>query len=256
MTTDERRFAVVEIFGPTLQGEGALAGVPSHFIRFGGCDFSCHWCDSAHAVLPENVRQASKMLTDEIIIAVLELRDLSADWVTLSGGNPALHDLGKLVEALHSLQFKVAVETQGSMWKDWLSYVDQLTVSPKPPSSRMSNEYLPTFMKKAIGVEGKHYTDVHSERATICLKVPVYDEDDLDFALGVHWSYPDVPFYISIVTEMGGLRGDFADGRVDTAESLLTRYQRVVQDVLRRGVSDVRILPQLHYLIWGNRTGV
>ena len=240
-------FPVIEVFGPTIQGEGAMAGLPSHFIRFGGCDFSCHWCDSAHAVLVENVRAAEKLSVTEIVTRVLRLPDNSADWVTLSGGNPALHDLSKLVEMLHGNEFKVAVETQGSRWKDWLGSVDQLTVSPKPPSSRMSNEYLPTFMNRAIGP---------FEWATICLKVPVYDEEDLDFALGVHNQYPDVPFYISIVTEMGGLYGDFGDGRVDSAETLLARYQRVTQDVLRRGVPDVRIIPQLHYLIWGNKIGV
>ena len=55
------RFPVVEVFGPTIQGEGELAGVPTAFVRFGGCDYRCTWCDSLHAVLPEDVREAPRM---------------------------------------------------------------------------------------------------------------------------------------------------------------------------------------------------
>ena len=47
---------VVEIFGPTIQGEGAEAGIPTHFVRVGGCDFRCSWCDTMYAVDPEIVR--------------------------------------------------------------------------------------------------------------------------------------------------------------------------------------------------------
>lgn len=39
-----RTFPVIECFGPTIQGEGALAGLPTLFVRFGGCDFRCSWC--------------------------------------------------------------------------------------------------------------------------------------------------------------------------------------------------------------------
>jgi 7-carboxy-7-deazaguanine synthase len=241
-------YPVIEVFGPTLQGEGALAGLPSHFVRFGGCDFTCHWCDSAHAVLPENVRGAMKLTVTDIVYQVLKLPSGTATWVTLSGGNPVLHQLGNLVTALHREGFQVAVETQGSRWKDWLTQVDLLTVSPKPPSSRMVNGGLPDFIAA--------YKRTADDASTLCLKIPVYDEADLDFALEIHDQYDEYPFFLSIVTEMGGLYGDFADGRVDTAESLLARYQRVVQDVLRRGVTDARIIPQLHYLLWGNRTGV
>src|SRR4051794_20292397 len=54
---------VVEIFGPTVQGEGPDAGVPAYFVRFGGCDWRCTWCDSMHAVEPAQVRQNAERLT-------------------------------------------------------------------------------------------------------------------------------------------------------------------------------------------------
>jgi len=251
LTISQKVYPIVEIFGPTIQGEGALTGTVSHFIRFGGCDFSCSWCDSAHAVLPENVRAARKMRTSDIMATINALPP--AEWVTLSGGNPALHDLTRLVSSLHQSHYMVAVETQGSKWHEWLGAVDILTVSPKPPSSGMQNEYLKTFLGRA---QGYHEPFGFQCCASMVLKVPVYDEVDLDWALNLHKTYNDIPFYLSIVTEMGGLFGDFADGRIDVAGTLLARYTRITEALLTRGVTDVRIIPQLHYLLWGNRTGV
>ena len=49
-------FPVIEIFGPTIQGEGAEAGLPTHFVRLGGCDYRCSWCDTMYAVDPATVR--------------------------------------------------------------------------------------------------------------------------------------------------------------------------------------------------------
>lgn len=243
LTMTKKAFPVVEVFGPTIQGEGALAGTVSHFIRFGGCDFACAWCDSAHAVLPEYVRQANKLTVSDIGRAILELPH--AEWVTLSGGNPALHDLGKLVELLHANDFFVAVETQGSMWKPWLLQIDRLTISPKPPSSGMVNPFLPKFLDYAVN------------GAPACIKIPIYDLADLDWAEQIHLENPEFDFYLSIVTEMGGLDGSFAAGRIDTAEDLLGRYRGIAESVLQRpSLSDARIIPQLHFLIWGNITGV
>ncbi|RWD90497.1 MAG: 7-carboxy-7-deazaguanine synthase QueE, partial [Mesorhizobium sp.] len=44
---------ISEIFGPTVQGEGPLIGRPTVFVRTGGCDYRCRWCDTLYAVLPE-----------------------------------------------------------------------------------------------------------------------------------------------------------------------------------------------------------
>jgi hypothetical protein len=61
----EKRIAVVEIFGPTIQGEGPLAGSKTMFIRFGGCDYRCQKCDSLHAVIPGAVKAGARYLTAE-----------------------------------------------------------------------------------------------------------------------------------------------------------------------------------------------
>src|SRR5438105_206992 len=56
-------FPVIEVFGPTVQGEGPDAGRPAYFVRFGGCDYRCSWCDSMYAVEPADVRSHAEHLS-------------------------------------------------------------------------------------------------------------------------------------------------------------------------------------------------
>jgi organic radical activating enzyme len=49
----KERIRISKIFGPTIQGEGPLIGRPIVFVRTGGCDYRCSWCDTLYAVLPE-----------------------------------------------------------------------------------------------------------------------------------------------------------------------------------------------------------
>src|SRR3954452_13878114 len=90
--TQTRLLHVVEIFGPTIQGEGAEAGITTHFVRVGGCDFCCSWCDTMSAVDRQIVRATADKLSSQEIVARVEALDGRPEWVTFSGGNPALHE--------------------------------------------------------------------------------------------------------------------------------------------------------------------
>lgn len=81
--TKLRKHPVIEIFGPTIQGEGALIGAPTHFIRFGGCDYRCIWCDSMFAVKPEEVRENSEKLDYEQILTRIISLEGNPAWITL-----------------------------------------------------------------------------------------------------------------------------------------------------------------------------
>lgn len=247
---------VVEIFGPTVQGEGALAGLPTHFIRIGNCDYRCSWCDSMYAVDPELVATHAERLNVVQIRDRVQKLDEGPSWVTISGGNPAIHDLAGLIEELSNVcAFYTTVETQGSYWRDWLADLDHLTISPKPPSSGMATpertERVHAFMEKA-------YTYLPERRRSI--KIVVFDDFDLAWAKAFFRSYEDdwEQKYLSIGTARPpspdeppfGIGGSV---RTDICESLARLYEKAAVDPALAGV---RVLPQLHVLAWGHARGV
>lgn len=187
-TPREKKWPIIEIFGPTIQGEGSMTGVPTHFIRFGGCGYRCSWCDTPYAVLPEEIKKNRTMMTqDEILSNVVSLG--KAPWVTLSGGDPCLHQgLAPLIRSLKENGFQTAVETQGQYFREWLNIVDQITISPKPPSS---------------GEEGRLDKDVilnimsHQESRwiSVCLKFVVKNTVDLDW---VYKEFCDDPRFMHV----------------------------------------------------------
>lgn len=234
---------VVEIFGPTIQGEGPDAGRPAYFVRFGGCDFRCSWCDSMYAVDPIEVRANSEFLEPDVVIARIgELAD-GPDLVVLSGGNPALLELGPLVARLHERGFEVAVETQGSRWKQWLASVDRLVVSPKGPSSGMDTadhrRAFSDFMQRA--------EDAGAEPV---LKAVVFDDADLEYARWLASTWPGVPLHLSTGTNVGLSESD-------TVQLLLQRLRWLSETVAADSVlRRARVSAQQHVLAWGTRRGV
>ncbi|MEO9823857.1 MAG: 7-carboxy-7-deazaguanine synthase QueE, partial [Paracoccaceae bacterium] len=83
---------IAEIFGPTIQGEGALIGEPTVFVRTGGCDYRCAWCDSLHAVDTAYRHTWVAMDTEAVWAEVQRLSKGKPLTVSLSGGNPAIQD--------------------------------------------------------------------------------------------------------------------------------------------------------------------
>lgn len=118
---------VQEVFY-TLQGEGPFAGHPSVFVRLGGCNLKCFWCDTDfesstwHPPLEELVRK------------ILELRQGGCDLVVLTGGEPMRQNILPLIEELSARKLRVQIETNGTLW---LELPDQpnlsVVCSPKTP---------------------------------------------------------------------------------------------------------------------------
>lgn len=242
---------VTEIFGPTIQGEGELQGTPSFFVRFGGCEYRCEWCDTPHAVLPQAVRQSRKMTAEQIVD---ELRALTPGpkWVVLTGGNPALHDLTELVDKLHTWSYRVAVETQGAKFSNWLKWCDSLCVSPKPPSAKLSPRdveiRLSTFMRRVM------------DDTRLFFKVVVFDQTDYEWARELHERYKEVPMYLSAGNDAGRTVGN--PSRIDErtrdqiARDLIRRFRWLTNyTMVDTRMCDVRIQSQQHVLLWGNERG-
>ncbi len=179
--------SVSEIFGPTVQGEGAVIGKPTVFLRTGGCDYRCSWCDSKFAVLPE-FRETWRRMSPEEVFS--EIRKLSPRpiLVTLSGGNPALQPLGSLIQLGKAERYSFTIETQGTVARDWFAGLDYLTLSPKPPSSGMETDW--EKLARCVGAAGP-------ETETV-MKVVVFDERDYAYAKEVGRRFPEVPVYLQV----------------------------------------------------------
>lgn len=224
---------VIEIFGPTLQGEGRLVGCKTLFVRLAGCDWSCAWCDTPYSWRPGQL-VAIERLTAPTILGRLMSLDATCRRVTLSGGNPALHDCGGLIDTLHGQQYKIHVETQGSRAPHWLGRADSVTVSPKGPSSGMTPDWPGLQATLEIAADPD-------------LKVVIFDEQDLTYAKEVHNRHPEPPLTLQVGNHVGQ----------DSREGLLERLQWLADRVLLdRELAEVRVLPQLHVLLWGNKRGV
>lgn len=131
---------VVELFGPTIQGEGMVIGQKTMFVRTGGCDYRCHWCDSAFTW--DGSEKSEPLSAEGIIERLNSLSENGYSHVTISGGNPALHKgIGELVALLNEKGVATAIETQGTIFQCWINRVDEVTVSPKPPSSGMETDW-------------------------------------------------------------------------------------------------------------------
>jgi 7-carboxy-7-deazaguanine synthase len=238
-----KRIAIAEIFGPVIQGEGALIGVPTLFVRTGGCDFRCSWCDTMFAVDPIHAATWERLTVDEIVQRTDALcgRQYMRPMVTLSGGNPAMWPLGDLVAALQARGHRVAIETQGSVWAPWASALDHVTVSPKPPSSGQPMDW--DGLRKWLRAKPP---------ANTSLKVVVDTPDDLQFALDCAFeTKPGTTLYVQTCNPYHG------QDEVTPAQrlKLLDRYEALCGMVMERGLHDVVVLPQLHVLANGGGRG-
>lgn len=237
---------IVEVFGPTIQGEGPLAGAPSYFVRVGGCDYRCSWCDSLYAVEPDQWRDAPRLDAGGVLDALLEL-PRSAEWVTLSGGNPGMYAaVGEIVDALRRAGYRVACETQGSRWQRWMTAIDCLVLSPKPPSSGMATIQHELSWKAFCEVCVRAHRALDGATPATALKLVVFDDRDFEWALARHAEVPWWPCYLSVGTDAGA-----------SASDVLERYTWLAERVMvEPRASACRVLPQLHVLLWGHARGV
>jgi 7-carboxy-7-deazaguanine synthase len=197
----------------SIQGEGRTMGAPTTFVRTSGCPLRCTYCDTKQAYV-----EGTMMGLDEIL---KEVKRQGAKNVCLTGGEPLMQkDAPALIERLLHEGYKVVVETNGAMPLDEMPCDDDLTISMdiKCPSSGESEKML--------------FSNMEMLGPTDQLKFIVADEADYEYAKEVMRRHP--PKCDAILTPVGGT-------------DLKWLAERVLKDKL-----DVRVMPQLHKLIWGN----
>ena len=142
-----RTYLVKEMFGPTLQGEGAHAGRPCVFLRFAACNLACTWCDTDFAA------EGAEKLDISTIVARLVALDLHASrMVVVTGGEPTLQYDAPLADALHAAGFRIHMESNGTRVP--AAPVDWLTISPKPQfhtgSLALASDARPSELKVVV----------------------------------------------------------------------------------------------------------
>lgn len=206
-------------------------------------------------------------MTEDEILASLSLLPRGPGWVVVSGGNPALHELGTLCKRItRDLNLRIAVETQGTRYKPWLREVHRLCLSPKPPSSTMAfdEDAFQEFLREVL--EGREYHDAWT--GNVFIKVVVFDSTDYAWAKKLFFQVSEwsggvgLPFYLSAGNDAGVTVGN--PGRVDERSvekirsDLLSRYlwliNRTMIDPEWQG--EVTVQSQMHVLAWGNQQGV
>jgi len=122
----------------TLQGEGAYSGQAAYFVRLGGCDVGCVWCDV------KDSWDAGKHPVMSIDSIVAEASAHPGRIAVITGGEPAMYHLSRLCDALHEVGFRVHMETSGSHHIrgefDWITLSPKKFKAPLDDSLAMANE--------------------------------------------------------------------------------------------------------------------
>ncbi len=107
----------------TIQGEGFYTGSSAYFLRIGGCDVGCHWCDVKESW---DVERHPTTKVEEMISSILEY---PCDTVVVTGGEPLMWDMSYLTQSLKIKGLKTHLETSGShkLTGEW----DWICLSPK-----------------------------------------------------------------------------------------------------------------------------
>lgn len=143
--TNEYTLPVMEHFY-TIQGEGFHQGRAAYFIRLGGCDVGCVWCDVKES-WDASIHQ--RLSINEIVQAAVNgaahgTASSRKPLAVITGGEPLMHDLGPLTKALRSAGFETNIETSGAHplsgeW-DWICLSPKKFKAPLPGMAGNANE--------------------------------------------------------------------------------------------------------------------
>ena len=132
-----RKLPLVEDFY-TIQGEGYHSGKPAYFIRLGGCDVGCRWCDAKYTWNPK----VFPPTPGETIVE--RAASCSAQAIVITGGEPLLYPLGELTRQLHAHGLEIFIETSGtnpiSGEFDWICLSPKRQMPPLDEALRRADE--------------------------------------------------------------------------------------------------------------------
>jgi 7-carboxy-7-deazaguanine synthase len=223
---------IAEVF-TSLQGEGALLGTPSFFIRTSGCNLRCSWCDTAYTSwAPEGERRPVGDLLEAARLSGLK-------HVVVTGGEPLLQrEIGALTRALSEAGFHITVETAGTVAPRF--YCDLLSISPKTANS------------DPVGRWSGRHRRLRADLASPRDLLGRFPDHQLKFVVR---DGNDIPDILRILSELGP---------VEPWRVLLMAEGRSAKEVAERaptvaglcGEHGFRYTPRLHLDLFGGGRGV
>ena len=226
---------VMEIYR-SVQGEGLLMGVSTTFVRFFACNLRCRWCDTKYSWSLREGGTYQEMTAARVRDAVNEL---GARHVVLTGGEPCLQgDLPELARLLARDGLHVTVETAATIFPEAaLPHVALWSLSPKLPSAGQG------YLRPAI-IE-RFLAELPRDRVQWKFVVrDDADEDALRALLSSHPRFQKEQLPILLQPESSSAAADYPAALEKLVGRIATPFWAEYH---------VRVLPQLHFLIWGSR---
>lgn len=211
---------ISEIFF-SIQGEGIHIGLPTVFVRLFACDLRCSWCDTMYAVEGKDFREIG---IDEVLSRI---EDFSCKRICITGGEPLIQkkEVTELAHRLVEKGYEIVLETSGHKKPPEIFFEDSCLISMdcKCPSSGMQDRM--------------DFSLFSGLRKKDQLKFVIKDTDDLEYAVSV-------------------LRKNKIEASVVFQPVYGSHLEWLTDYVLDHRLEHVRVLPQLHKLIWGEKRGV
>jgi len=152
----------------TIQGEGFHQGRAAYFVRLGGCDVGCVWCDVKESW---DASKHPKMNIDDIAAAITTN---PKGLVVITGGEPLMHDLTALTQAIQTAGYETNIETSGTHpltgeW-DWICLSPKKFKEPLPEILPQANELKVIVYNKSDFEWGEKYAGLVSSKCKLYLQ--------------------------------------------------------------------------------------
>lgn len=247
---------VIEVF-KSIQGEGLYMGVPTTFVRMGGCNLNCSWCDTKYSWDDTKfIEYGVQELVDEIINCTG-----TCNIICLTGGEPLVQqdELGQVAAILSIGGYKVHIETNGTIKPNSMmaNNVNFWSVSPKLEyiaSDEFTDEFMSVYLHGTMML--KFVVGARSDVVKVMKFLTPLEKTTYK---GSHIPYPIViqPERYAATQSIRKL----PDGEVISIDIEKTTYLHHMVDVVEWCQEELihcnwRVLPQLHYLLYGSQRGI
>ncbi len=214
----------------SIQGEGNVIGRPSIFVRMYGCNLTCSWCDTKYSwVGQERAKEGidyARMSSKQIL---QEISEFDASLVTITGGEPLLQPVEHLIKSLVNAGYEVLIETNGTIKpsKELRKLVSIWSVSPKTSNAGFSIKYNLEWLQNVRDYYLKFV--VVNPREDVKEILSFLQQRNIDHS--------------KVILQPDGTNEDYVNALRDLMDFAKEELQ-------------LRVLPQLHRLVWGHKRAI